>query len=77
MKGKNDKSWVYIVLVKCISQTQSHLPLVLAIDSAVMALGNVQFDQSVISWWQFVQYWLWYKTHIILWTVCFLQLQQY
>ena len=30
-----------------------------------------------ISWWQFVQYWFWYKTHVILWTVCFLQLQQY
>jgi len=77
MKDKNNKTCVYIVLVKCISQTQSHLPLVLAIDSAVMALGNVQYDQSVNSWWQFVQYWLWYKTHIILWTVCFLQLQQY
>jgi hypothetical protein len=77
MKGKNNKTCVYSVVVKCISQTQLHLPLMLAIDSAVMVLENVQYDQSFISWWQFVQYWLWYKTNIILWTVCFLQLQQY
>jgi hypothetical protein len=77
MGGKNNKMCVYIVLVKCISQTQSHQPLVPTIDSAMMMLGNVQYDHSVIFWWQFVQYWLWYKTHIILWTVCFLQLEQY
>lgn len=47
MKGKNKKTCVYIVLVKCISQAQSHLPLVLTVDSAVMVLGNVQYDQSV------------------------------
>ena len=58
MKGKNNKMCVYSVIVKCILQTQLHLLLMLVIGSAVMVLRDVQYDQSVISWWQFVQYWL-------------------